>query len=100
MTTARVTVTLPTEVVEGIDRRAQNRSRFILEAVQRELRHRRREDLRRSMENPHPESRETAELGFAEWAAGLPEEDLDDLVDPAGGQAVCWTPDKGWREAE
>jgi len=36
-TTERVTVTLPVELVEGIDRFERNRSRFIAEAVAHEL---------------------------------------------------------------
>jgi metal-responsive CopG/Arc/MetJ family transcriptional regulator len=36
-TTARVTVTLPVDLVEGIDRVERNRSRFIAEAVEHEL---------------------------------------------------------------
>ena len=36
-TTERVTVTLAAELVEGIDRLERNRSRFIAEAVEREL---------------------------------------------------------------
>jgi metal-responsive CopG/Arc/MetJ family transcriptional regulator len=51
----RVTVTLPKDLVRDIDRREKNRSRFIAEAVHRELDRRRREELRRSLENPHAE---------------------------------------------
>jgi metal-responsive CopG/Arc/MetJ family transcriptional regulator len=43
-TTERVTVTLPVELVENIDRYERNRSRFIAEAVEHEFgrrRHRR-----------------------------------------------------------
>ena len=46
-TVDRVTVTLPTELVSQIDRIEKNRSRFMLLAVRRELRRRRREELRR-----------------------------------------------------
>ena len=64
----RVTVTLPTELLKDIERREKNRSKFVAEAVRHELDRRRREELRRSLENPHPESADLAEQGFAEWA--------------------------------
>jgi len=94
----RVTVTLPNDLVRDIDRREKNRSRFIAEAVRRELDRRRREELRRSLENPHPESHEFAELGFDEWARGLPDEDATSLVDSSAGKAVEWVPGSGWVE--
>jgi Arc/MetJ-type ribon-helix-helix transcriptional regulator len=94
----RVTVTLPNDLVRDIDRREKNRSRFIAEAVRRELDRRRREDLRRSLENPHPESREFAEQGFDEWSRGLPDEDPAALVDSSAGKAVEWVPGSGWVE--
>jgi Arc/MetJ-type ribon-helix-helix transcriptional regulator len=94
----RVTVTLPNDLVRDIDRREKNRSRFIAEAVRRELDRRRREELRRSLENPHPESHEFAELGFDEWSRGLPDEDAAALVDSSAGKAVEWVPGSGWVE--
>lgn len=97
-TKTRVTVTLPTELVERIDRRERNRSRFVLEAIERELILRRREDLRRSLEDPHPESGELAEMGFDDWAARLPDEDVSDLLDATGGTPVRWVPGEGWEE--
>jgi hypothetical protein len=96
MATARVTVTLPTHVVDDIDRQERNRSAFVLEAVRRELLRRRREELRRSLEAPHPETRKLAETGFAAWARGLPEEDADQLIDVKAGTSVRWVPKKGW----
>jgi hypothetical protein len=95
---ARVTVTLPERVVEEIDRREKNRSRFVLMAVERELEHRRREELRRSLANPHEESEVLAESGLREWALGLPEESAADMVDLSGGQPVTWVPGEGWTE--
>src|SRR5580704_13723503 len=52
----RVTVTLPDELIRDIDRREKNRSKFIAEAVRNELDRRRRDELRRSLENPHPKA--------------------------------------------
>ena len=63
----RVTVTLPDEVVEEIDRWEKNRSRFVLEASLRELALRRREQLERSLANPHIESDRVAEQGLEAW---------------------------------
>lgn len=96
-TTERVTVTLPIDLVTRIDRLERNRSRFITEAVQRELEHRRREELLRSLEHPHPEAAELAAEGLAAWEAGLPPVE-DDLVTPEAGQAVTWVEGKGWVE--
>ena len=96
-TTERVTVTLPIELVEGIDRLERNRSRFIAEAVERELLRRRREGLLRSLQNPHPEASELAALGLADWGVALPPEDAE-LVDPSAGRAVRWVEGQGWVE--
>lgn len=97
---ARVTVTLPEGVVEEIDRRERNRSRFVLEAVERELDRRRREELRRSLANPHPDSDALADLGLEDWAGNLPEEPAADMVDLDGGRAVRWIPGQGWIEQD
>jgi hypothetical protein len=98
MPTERVTVTLPAELVQDIDRLEKNRSKFVLEAVRRELKRRRREDLRRSLRNPHPESEQLAEAGFDDWVGGLPDEDAGDLVDLQAGTPVRWIPGDGWVE--
>lgn len=100
MTTTRVTVTLPSELVEEIDRLEQNRSRFVLEGVRREVQRRRREQLLRSLAAPHPESLEWAAEGLEAWSRELPEEEPSGLVDPAAGRAVRWDEDKGWVEVE
>jgi hypothetical protein len=94
----RVTVTLPSGLVEDIDRREKNRSKFVAEAVRNELDRRRREELRRSLHNPHPESAVLAEQGLEEWTRGLPEEDTGALVDSKAGQPVRWVAGKGWVE--
>ena len=99
MTKERVTVTLPDDIVRDIDRREKNRSKFILHAVQRELARRQKEELLRSLENPHPESQETAELGMDDWADRVAEGD-EDLLDPHAGKDVKWSPGKGWAEVE
>lgn len=93
-----VTVTLPDDLVKDIDRREKNRSKFVAEAVRRELDRLRRAELRRSIENPHPESGEVAEQGFEEWSRGLPEEDGEALVDSSAGKPLRWVPGEGWVE--
>lgn len=100
MPMARVTVTLPAELVEHMDRMGKNRSRFILEAVRGEIKRRRREELRRSLRNPHPETRKLAEVGLREWSRRLPAEDADALVDLKSGTPIRWTPAEGWVEAD
>ena len=93
----RVTITLPEVIVEEIDRWERNRSKFVLEATERELDLRRRRELERSLRNPHPESTQVAEAGIEEWGAGWVADD-EELVDPSAGRPVRWTPDGGWRE--
>jgi hypothetical protein len=97
MTTERVTVTLPIELIEGIDRVERNRSHFIAQAVKHELALRRREGLLRSLKNPHAEAAELAEIGLNDWAASLPV-DADDLVDMTAGKPVRWVEGQGWIE--
>lgn len=74
-----------------------NRSKFVAEAVRREL-DRRRAELRRSLHKPHPESADLAEQGIEDWTRGLPEEDTDALVDSKAGRAIRWVPGEGWVE--
>jgi hypothetical protein len=94
----RVTVTLPDDVVNEIDRREKNRSKFVAEAVRRELDYRRRVELRQSLANPHPESLELADEGLEEWSRGLPVEDTEGLVDSSLGKSVRWVSGEGWIE--
>lgn len=84
--------------MQEIDRRERNRSRFVLAAVKRELLRRRREELRRSLRAPHPDSVRLAESGIGEWASGLPREKTEDLVALKEGTAVRWVPGRGWVE--
>jgi hypothetical protein len=94
-TAERVTITLSAELVEGIDRLERNRSRFIAEAVERELAHRRREALLSSVRSPHPETTDlAADSGLGDWTADL--SDDEGLVDLAGGTAVRWVEGQGW----
>ena len=97
-TVERVTVTLPDDLVRDIDLWAKNRSEFVAEAVRNELDRRRRAELRRSLQHPHPASAALAEQEFEDWARGLPEEDTDGLVDGSGGTKVRWVVGEGWVE--
>ncbi len=96
-TTERVTVTLPIELIESIDRLERNRSRFITEAVEHELVRRRRESLQRSLENPHAEAAEITALGLADWGASTSADDHD-LLDASAGKPVRWIEGRGWVE--
>jgi hypothetical protein len=93
----RVTVTMPAELVAGIDRYERNRSRFIAEAVRHELKRRQRQELQRSLVHPHPDSLATASLGLQSWAESLPTGEAE-LLDPAAGVPVRWSPGQGWQE--
>ena len=97
-TTERVTVTLPRDLLDEIDRIEPNRSRFVQDAVRRELDRRRREELARSLDAPHAEAEELADAGFDDWADRLPAEDTTGLVDLDSGTSVVWTPGEGWKE--
>jgi hypothetical protein len=90
----RVTVTLPADLLEDIDRLERNRSRFIAQAVRHELSRRRRSALQQSIGSPHTETSELVETGLADWARELPAD--EHLVDPAGGMAVRWVEGRGW----
>jgi hypothetical protein len=94
----RVTVTLPFDLVRDIDRREKNRSKFVADAVRNELDRRRREELRRSLRNPHQESADLAHQGLEAWAHSLPEEDTELLVDSGAGKPVRWISGEGWVE--
>ena len=95
----RVTVTMPADLIAGIDRYERNRSRFIADAVRHELKRRRRQELLRSLEEPHPECNTTSSLGLKSWSQGLPAGD-DDLLDPWGGVPLRWSEEQGWQEPE
>jgi hypothetical protein len=91
-----VTVSLPTDLVGQIDRLERNRSRFIAEAVARELARRRREALMNSVHNPHAESSRFVD-GLSDWTADLPDD--EGLVDADAGTAVRWVEGQGWVKA-
>jgi len=100
MNIERMTVTIPGDLVREIDRRERNRSKFVVEAVRREVERRRREELALSLRNPHAESAEVAEQGLEDWARGMPEEDLAGMVEWSGGSPVRWVAGVGWVEGE
>jgi hypothetical protein len=97
MRLARVTVTLPAGIVAQMDRSAANRSRFVLEAVTRELARRRRAALQASLSAPHPESLPVAETGVGKWGRSLPLEGFEELLDPSRGRGLLWIEGKGWK---
>ncbi|MBM3726224.1 MAG: hypothetical protein FJW40_12450 [Acidobacteria bacterium] len=89
-------MSLPGDLLRDIDRLEKNRSKFVVEAVRREIERLRRAELRRSLENPHPEATQLVDQGFEEWIRGLPEEDGEALVVSSAGKAVRWVPGEGW----
>jgi hypothetical protein len=94
----RVTITLPQDLLREVDRVETNRSRFVTAAVRRELQERRREELRRSLSAPHPDSESFTESDLDDWARRLPEEDAESLVAIASGTQVQWVQGQGWVE--
>ena len=95
-TVDRITVTLTRDLVKDIDRWENNRSKFVTEAVRNELNRRRREELHRSLENPHSESAQLAEFGFDDWAGSLPEDDAEGLLVAGSGTPIRWVAGEGW----
>ena len=61
---------------------------------------RRREELLRSLENPHAEGPNVEEEGLREWAGTLPHEDTNALVDAGAGKPIRWMPGEGWIEKD
>ena len=91
---ARVTVTLPADLVEKLDQLERNRSRFIAEAVEHELAQRRRDSLLQSLQNPHPETTELVDVNLNDWVSDLPSDET--LVDASAGTPVRWVEGQGW----
>ena len=98
MSTERVTISVPSELLAAVDRRGGSRSALVQSALRHELERLEQAELRQSLEDPHPESLALADVDIAEWAGALPAGD-DDLLDPDGGVAVRWTEGEGWRVA-
>ena len=99
MASERVTITLPEEMVQELDGRERNRSRFVQRAIARELERMRQEELRRSLDNPHSDSEVVAESGFSEWA-DLAAHDDQELLDASAGREVHWDSERGWIEVD
>jgi hypothetical protein len=93
-TIERVTVTLSAEMVKRIDRLERNRSRFIAEAVERELARRGRESLLTSVAHPHIKTVALGDRVLGDWSGELPDD--EGLLDLAGGIAVRWVEGQGW----
>ncbi|HYX20505.1 MAG TPA: hypothetical protein VFA98_06625 [Thermoanaerobaculia bacterium] len=98
MAAARVTVTLPPELVAEIDRRERNRSRFVLDAVRREVERRRREELRRSLASPHPETSMLVDGGLDDWGTRESWREDAGLLDSEASRPVRWVEGRGWVE--
>ena len=90
----RVTITLPAGLLEEVDRLERDRSRFIADAVQREVTRRRHAALLESVRSPHPETTQSVDVGLADWTSELPDD--EGLLDPSGGTAVRWVEGEGW----
>jgi hypothetical protein len=98
MNAAPVTIHLPPDLLRAVDAQQSDRDAFIEQALRHELARRAREQLRVSLESPHPESREMAEAGLADWAQSLPEDDAAAMCDLSAGTPVRWNEDRGWSE--
>jgi hypothetical protein len=63
-----------------------------------ESKEQRYEELLRSLEMPHSESLDVAQLGMADWTANILAQDGDPRVNEAEGNAVHWVEGTGWLE--
>jgi hypothetical protein len=88
----QVAVLLPADLVKQIELFEPDRSRFVTEAIERELHRRRREALLQSLARPHPETVASEGQTLDDW--DLPVE--NDLVDLSAGTAVRWIEGQGW----
>ena len=93
-----VTVPLPDDFVKEIDRREKDRNKFVVEAVCHELDRCRCVEMQRSLQSPHPESTDLAEVGLGEGAWNLPVKDTEALLGNSAGKPVRWIPGEGWVE--
>ena len=91
-----MTVTLSSDLVEGIDRIERNRSRFIAEAVENELTRRRHAALLHSIHHPHADTVALIDTGLGDWASDLAAD--DELVDLNTGTPVQWVEGHGWKK--
>jgi hypothetical protein len=98
MSAASVTIHLPLDLLSAVDEQQADRDAFVEQAVRHELARRAREGLRASLEQPHPESRDLAEVGLAAWARSLPEDDAAAMCDLSAGTPVRWSEESGWVE--
>jgi hypothetical protein len=55
-----------------------------------------RSELQLSLDNPHPDTGALAELGLAEWAQSLPDDNPESLLNPSAARNIRWTPGEGW----
>lgn len=92
--TERVTITLPANLLQEVDQLERNRSRFIAEAVQREIARRQHQALVESIRSPHPETTQFIDSGLTDWTADLPDD--EGLLDTSAGVAVRWVEGQGW----
>jgi hypothetical protein len=99
MASERVTISLPEEMVQEIDGRERNRSRFVQRAIAGELERLRQQELQRSLDNPHTDSEVVAETGFSEWADQAAADDQE-LLDASSGKEIRWDADRGWIKEE
>lgn len=90
----RITITLPTDLVAKIDGIDQSRSRFISEAVRRELARHRRDELLRSITTPHPDAIAMQDISVHDWVEDLADD--ADVVDLSAGMPVRWIEGRGW----
>jgi hypothetical protein len=96
----RITVTLPPRLVAQIDRVDGNRSGFLARAARRELRRLERKALKLSLDARvfTDEDRELEAAGLADYAASLPAEDCEAMIEPDAFKPIRWVPGTGWVE--
>lgn len=93
----RISVSLPEELVNEIDRSAPDRDSFVAEAVKHELTRRQKDGLQASLEYPHAKTLLVAEAPLCEWPEGVPADEWSDVLDEDSGEEIRWVEGKGWQ---
>ena len=97
MAAQRIALTLPSEVITEIDRTTHDRDSFVEDAVRHEIDRRREDQLRRSLDDPHPETSKAVGSSPSNWPTGVPHDEWDELLRSELGEEIRWEEAKGWQ---
>lgn len=93
----RITVTLPSNLLHGIDARSRNRSSYVQKALRHEFERESQLKLKESLDSPHPATGSFEDSEYQAWFNSIPAEDTD-FIDREAGVSVRWVAGSGWEE--